>query len=319
TAVINDCKIIANKAICKGEVLLHTLYQSTEENCKPEIMEFSIAFSQIIDVDGITDDYEVNITVSVISLELELNSDNLNPPGCFNAQITLSAQLEACKDAKINIINDCYSTNFETCTNVTKIKIEKLVKVINQNFMTKNKVEIPQSEISCIYDISCEFCYSSWKLINEEINVCGNLEILIIAIDSQNMPVAIEKSIPIQINVGCHHPNEDIIFNPTAVATSNSYSLTSANCIDITTEINVCGIVSAFEHLNVVTGIDVNCENKKVRDEQDVLRLYFASCGECVWDIAKRFNTSISAIIEENCLDNDILSEKGMLLIPITN
>ncbi|NMA79558.1 MAG: LysM peptidoglycan-binding domain-containing protein, partial [Clostridiales bacterium] len=34
-------------------------------------------------------------------------------------------------------------------------------------------------------------------------------------------------------------------------------------------------------------------------------------------DIAKRYNTSVEAIMEENELEGEVLEQRGMLLIPI--
>ena len=35
------------------------------------------------------------------------------------------------------------------------------------------------------------------------------------------------------------------------------------------------------------------------------------------WEIAKRYNTSLQAVMEENALEQTTLQEKRMLLIPI--
>ena len=56
--------------------------------------------------------------------------------------------------------------------------------------------------------------------------------------------------------------------------------------------------------------------SRKERKDDVVLRLYFAERGERVWDIAKRFGTSVEAIVLENNLESETLPGKIMLLIP---
>ena len=56
---------------------------------------------------------------------------------------------------------------------------------------------------------------------------------------------------------------------------------------------------------------------KKIRDGDYALKLYYGIEGEDVWEIAKRYSTSVRAVMEENELDSELLSESGMLLIPI--
>ena len=38
---------------------------------------------------------------------------------------------------------------------------------------------------------------------------------------------------------------------------------------------------------------------------------------EDIWEIAKRYSTSVRSIMEENDLDEERLTKSGMLLIPI--
>ncbi|MCI8502101.1 MAG: LysM peptidoglycan-binding domain-containing protein, partial [Oscillospiraceae bacterium] len=45
--------------------------------------------------------------------------------------------------------------------------------------------------------------------------------------------------------------------------------------------------------------------------------LYFADEGDQIWDIAKRYHTSVGAILEENDLDTETMKQGGMILIPL--
>ena len=56
---------------------------------------------------------------------------------------------------------------------------------------------------------------------------------------------------------------------------------------------------------------------KKQRDGDYAIKLYFGVENEDVWEIAKRYSTSVEAVMEENELSGDKLGEGGMLLIPI--
>ena len=47
------------------------------------------------------------------------------------------------------------------------------------------------------------------------------------------------------------------------------------------------------------------------------LIIYYAERDEDIWDIAKRYNTSLAAVMSENSLEGGRLCEKRMLLIPV--
>jgi hypothetical protein len=52
-------------------------------------------------------------------------------------------------------------------------------------------------------------------------------------------------------------------------------------------------------------------------DERRALCIYYADPGESVWNIAKQYHSDLTAVMEENGLDQDILPQRTMLLIPL--
>lgn len=69
----------------------------------------------------------------------------------------------------------------------------------------------------------------------------------------------------------------------------------------------------------MITDISLNSENPKIRTDDAALKLYFADEGEKIWDIAKRYNTSVRSIIDDNGLTGDEIEKRGMVLIPIVD
>ena len=66
-----------------------------------------------------------------------------------------------------------------------------------------------------------------------------------------------------------------------------------------------------------MSDIQINSEEIKKTDSNYALRLYFGTTGESIWDIAKKYSTSVNAVMEENNLYDEKLAENSMLLIPI--
>lgn len=316
-AILTDYKIIQNKVIVKGELMLHTLYSSGEDQ-KPEIMDYTVPMSQIIDTVGINEDYQCMLTFDVTGIELSLKTDGDGECKCFDAEFMVHASLEANRNDETQLINDIYSTGYEVQTNVSKVKIEQLVCVVNETVACKTCLKIPQSEINCVYDISCDFTNESAKLSNGCMELCGNMNVSILALDCENMPVMIDKVTPAEIKLECRCCDEDVMFTPIVQIASVSYNMVSGDEIEVRAELRVCGNLYQYCFYDVVNAINIDENCKRERTDDAVLRLYFANCGEKVWDIAKKFNTSVQAIILENNLESDTLIEKGMLLIPIS-
>ena len=75
--------------------------------------------------------------------------------------------------------------------------------------------------------------------------------------------------------------------------------------------------VFAPAKINLVTDVLVDEANVKTKSNNSALIIYYADAGECVWDIARKYNSLPSEICEINSLENEILKAKKTLLIPI--
>ncbi|WMJ23704.1 DUF3794 domain-containing protein [Paludicola sp. MB14-C6] len=315
-AVLSDYKLIQNKVILKGEILLHLLYSSENED-KPEIMDYNIPISQIVDVAGINDEYKCVISFDVTNVDINLKSSGENASTSFDAEFVVRANLEANKNEEMKLINDIYSTDFNVQTNASNIKVAQLICVVNEIAVCKNAVKISKNEVNCIYDIVCDFTNESAKFNDGFLEVCGNLNISILAMDSENMPIMIDKTVPCEMKLECKCGGPDVMFVPNVTISSVSYNLTAADEIEVRVELKICGNVYKYTFYDVVSSIAIDENNKKEIKDDAVLRLYFASSGEMIWDIAKKFNTSVDAVMLENNLNDDVLHSNGMLLIPI--
>ena len=87
--------------------------------------------------------------------------------------------------------------------------------------------------------------------------------------------------------------------------------------MEIKAELTIGGKIIVRSAKAMISDITVDKEKAKKRDDRYALKLCYCSEKDDIWEIAKRYSTSISAIMEENELDDDKATEQGMLLIPL--
>ena len=68
---------------------------------------------------------------------------------------------------------------------------------------------------------------------------------------------------------------------------------------------------------NIVCEMEIDENSPKKQKAENALTIYYADKNESVWNIAKRYNTSITAVLEQNGLAGDTLDDRSMLLIPM--
>ena len=73
-------------------------------------------------------------------------------------------------------------------------------------------------------------------------------------------------------------------------------------------------LIFSGSHYTVIDNIETD-ERAERTGFGSKLILYYADRGENLWDIAKKYHTSVEIIKRDNTLDNSIVTESKMLLI----
>lgn len=112
---------------------------------------------------------------------------------------------------------------------------------------------------------------------------------------------------------------ENSVINAEINASDVSYNISSDNVLTAKAELSARIFVSASASIKALTDIVIDDSVKKERDGDYAIKLYYGVENEEVWSIAKRYSTSVTAVMEENEIAGERLENGGMLLIPIVN
>ena len=146
----------------------------------------------------------------------------------------------------------------------------------------------------------------------------GNIQYSVMAENEQGTVMLIEKDEIFEHTIRYDGITAGSIVSLRAKPESCSYTLSSDNKISLKADINMAFTINTAEVFNAVTEIVPDDSVKKIRDGDYALKLYYGIENEEIWSIAKKYSTSVTAIMEENDLECDRLKQNGMILIPIT-
>lgn len=315
-AEFGDYKLLANKVICKGELRLHTIYLS-EQVEQPELMEHSIPLSQIMDCEGVDEDDICACRFEVVKYDLDLQMEEDGKCTAFTVEIGVRVCCEAAKNRDIMAVDDCYSTSCEIEAEAGECTVEALLGELKKSHVQKCPLHLNQGAVSLIYDLSCHATNISYQMDSGRLMVLCSLQVGILAADSENMPMWIEQGIPCEIEVKDTDVDSALSFIPQITVKTADYHMISTEEIELRAELEVYGLLYRRSTVRMITGVTAMEDMPKVREDDAALRIYFADERESVWDVAKRYNTSVAAILEQNEIDDETLSAGEMILIPI--
>ena len=77
------------------------------------------------------------------------------------------------------------------------------------------------------------------------------------------------------------------------------------------------GCAYRLKNITVIENVLLDSEKPKEKSSEYALKMYYAEENEEIFAVAKRYNTKPEAIMEENELEEEVLSAPCLLLIPI--
>ncbi len=309
--------VVSGKLMYKGELLVRLLYLSDPDSNRPDTLEYSIPFSQVITIDppGDNDKHilRTELINSSVTLRNEIGFDD--PLPIISAKLCVTVlTYEKCETT---VVTDCYSTSYRMTPQYGKALLPTLNSVINESVVEKSNVDFPESSVSRVFDVWCEKGGIVCERSNGKALIRGKYNICVLAKDADDNVIYAERPFDYSRSVSDVEDNDEIEAYVSAECLSVGYRITGDHSLEARVELLVSGELYTLHSVNTVVSADAD-ENAptKQRDSASII-LYYASKGEDIWDIAREYSASASEVREENDLSDDILGDDMMLMLPI--
>lgn len=308
-----DKKIISNKMVIKGNADVNVLYSGSDSI---EKIVFSIPYSQIIDMNGLDESYICFSSAELISCDVTGSSGN-EESSTIKCEIKIKLLCNAIKKMEVKIVTDAYSTSYPCEYGISKISLEQTPVMLSE--IVHHKVSIEEVSAEYIYNVWCNLKNINIQIKSEEkkIYVSAMICYCLLCKAKDGTTFVIEKEEPFEHFVECEKINEKCEANLKIIPIDSDCTLTSSGGASIKSDIKICGELICSVSRSVLTDMRIDDTVKIKRDGDYALKLYFGKENEEIWDIAKRYSTSVNAVMDENSLENETLQNNGMLLIPI--
>lgn len=310
---MTECKVIPDKMVVKGEAKAFVLYNTSDDSC--DSLKFSLPFSNILDIDGADESFKVFTQIESPFIEIIPKSNSQREYTC---EISFTVCVNAYKYDNEYLVLDAYSTAYECENEASQLNCELCPEDVSVRFDLTGTLKSDDARLSEVIDASAE-CYNvQYRTENDNLLVFGSIDISLMARDPDGCPLLLSDTLSFEKQLDT---KADCIssIDLTAKICSVDYMIKSDDCAEITVSAEIDANVKKCLKSSVLKNISLNENSKKTCNPNCALKLYNCEENESLWDVAKRFNTSPSAIAQENDLTQSDSLPKAMLLIPITD
>ena len=306
-----EVKAIKNKLLVKGNLDSTVIYSSRGEK-DPVRVTHTMPISQIIEAPGVSEQTANTLRLRVNSLDVTPKPDANGAARLLEIAARVAADVKGYAPVELPVVKDAYSTQGGIALDTRRLEVRELLEDFREPFLAKESFAFDSGGIESVQLLSGELLPPEISVKDDALQVTGSLKLHAVYMNEKGQLANAEKQLPYtfrralkkggtpaaEVEVDLLHLQESV----------------SGGRMEVRAELAVSGEVYAAGAGNVVNAVNANEE--EVLPVRSPLTIYFATEGEPVWEIAKRYRTTVESIRAENELAADTAAAWQMLLIP---
>ena len=306
-----DGKVLAGKAVVKGTLRVEVLWYCKQGNLHENTFELSI--SQIVDLPGLEPE-------DCIQWQLAVNRCHVRPgeeedPQSLEVQLEVTASAIAVGKRRLELVEDGYSTRYETKLTTSSASVRQLVCCLHQTGTFRQTLSLQDAGITKLHCVLAK--PEPGALLPEEAQVQAMLSVCVVFTDESGVCRSVLNEIPMTLPLEGVEPDPSLQLEPVLVTKPISYHLTGEGQLEISLDWELQGLVFCSKTVTYLSGAEVDTDHPIAQPEDLAFKLLFPKAGESLWEIAKRCHTTLDGIRQANEGIADPLEAGTMLMVPI--
>ena len=303
---VTETKIVGNKLIFKGIFSVSLLYRTADGKCNSTTAE--LPFSQIMEVEGVAEGSAATLQLQLTGTDFQIDGDD--PEG---RQIAVTLYLHATallrEEQDLTLLSDLYSTIYDMTYEATPLTLTSFCESLTRRQTVREVLEIGVVAES-ILAISTACGAVSVGREGSVTVLRSGVTVRALYVDEGGVPLVAERC----IDVSCQlELPEGSHVSAKAVCSEDVQGSLGDRGIEVRFPVDFR--VEAASQAKKVCITSAKLDPEAMKDTSNAPSLVLRCLGkqETAWDLAKKYNTTIAAILAANQLE--IPLEK-LLLIP---
>ena len=314
-----ETRVLSGQISVKGELNIFILYIADNEDKSLEFYETQVPFGGTIDCAGCDESMVGDIRVKVQSKDLVEKADEDGEERLLDWEVVLDLAIKIYSDEEVELLKDVYSTALDVEPVLGECNFENLLMKNDSKVRILDKIEVPEGKPE-ILQIICsdgEVRIDDKELTNEGIKVEGVLEVCILYITKDDaVPLASVKGIvPFSQTIEVRGINANSLYHMEGSLEQMGVSMVDSSEIEVRASIRLDTI--AFDKICAPMICDLQIgeiDYEKMQELPGVV-CYFAKEEDSLWDIAKKFYTTVENIMELNNRETEELTPGERLIL----
>ena len=311
-----DYKISYNKILAKADAIIKIIYTSDSEIPSVEVYETSIPVMGYINSNNLEEN-------SIIELKFNIKSFTLRPiyqdlkSRSFSVESEIEVISEVYYTRNVELISDIYAPDADLNLQTQNIFVKNNLISSNEEFELMQVLMIPELENIKILSIKAKPIITNKNILDGKIALEGNIEFNILYYNKQKRIIENKKlELPYQqvLKISELKSNMPVIIE----LKIKELEYRNADSTQLQMKVVLSATVLVEEEKNIQGITEIKVEDLK-ECKRPSITVYYVKPGDTLWNIAKRYRTTVDEIKEYNELKENTIYPNQALIIPKRN
>lgn len=308
-----------NQVMVKGELFAFVLYAGDDEGNPLQWLEYAMPFRGEVECTGCSGDMLPNIDVNVLKKSLEVKPDSDGEERLIQVDAVLELDMKFYQEEEHEILLDVY-TPVKECIPVGHPEI--LESLLIRNFSkcrVNDRVEMKETQGKIL-----QICHSYGKVkidktrvVDKGIRTDGVIHLKILYIvGNDEMPFySMEAMVPFSHVIEAENISDKCVYYLRPDLEQLSTAMIDSREIEVKAVISLNTLVLRREEEMIIDEIrEAPLDLEKIQAMPGIT-VYMVQSQDTLWDIAKRFYTTVEQIQSLNHLDGEPKARQPLLLV----
>ena len=303
-------KISYNKILTKADASFKIMYLT--DDGRINLATASIPVMGFIDMQNVAED-------NFCDVSYELKNIVVQPNNVEEHSVHVEAEIEifcfVYQKQEINMIQDLYSRSAELQYTQKRIRIMSEKQETSEIFNLRKQEKIEEIRQNKIFDVEAKPTIISSQVEDGKIMYQGKINLTFIYAVENTTRINVKNIIePFEFAVTLANITTKSKIETNIEISKKDFVVMSDSNIDIKIDMNFKLNVMKESEINIIEDIK-ECENRNKKTYSIVI--YYTKIGDTLWNIAKRFGSTIEEIVKINNIENpDLIMPGEQLFIP---
>lgn len=301
-----------NKIMLKGDILMNIVYLAESKEVGVRSTEIIVPFTGMVEIDNISDKSKFDIDYIIQDLNISLNRD-ITTTKALSVDYKIEADVTMYEKEDVSYVEDFYSQYENLEYN------ERDIDIVKDFSRTECLIDVKET-INGVFnnqkliDYNVDLNSLNYSIQSNILKVSGNIKVVILLqnietgeIDSKSLDILIDKDAKKdELNVNMKNDIDIILKDCKMIQNEENLDISLNIKLDINSKLH--GNIKTIENL---------CTKEIDTTNLDSMNIYIVKENDNLWNIAKKYKTSVQNIqrINEELRDTDVSVGQKILII----